>query len=76
MIVDGIHLNPMVVNLAWKDLGTLRTSLVTDAMAALGMPSGEYQLGGRLSMWMAPPLGLKMAAWQAACSAWTRHCVT
>lgn len=47
MIVDGIHLHPIVVNFAWKALGTQRTSLVTDAMAALGMPPGEYQLGGR-----------------------------
>jgi N-acetylglucosamine-6-phosphate deacetylase len=47
MIVDGIHLHPTMVNFAWNTLGTQRTSLVTDAMAALGMPAGEYQLGGR-----------------------------
>jgi len=47
MIVDGIHTHPVTVNLTWRVLGAPRTSLVTDAMAALGMPPGEYQLGGR-----------------------------
>jgi N-acetylglucosamine-6-phosphate deacetylase len=47
MIVDGIHLHPQTVNLAWQILGSQRTNLVTDAMAALGMPAGEYQLGGQ-----------------------------
>ncbi len=47
MIVDGIHTHPVTVELAHKALGALRFSLVTDAMAALGMPPGEYQLGGR-----------------------------
>ena len=36
-----------MVNLAWQILGSQRTNLVTDAMAAMGMPAGEYQLGGR-----------------------------
>jgi N-acetylglucosamine-6-phosphate deacetylase len=47
MIVDGVHLHPAMVNIAWQTLGAQRTSLVTDAMAGLGMPAGEYQLGGR-----------------------------
>ena len=47
MIVDGIHLHPSTISLAWRALGAQRTSLVTDAMAALGMPPGEYNLGGR-----------------------------
>jgi N-acetylglucosamine-6-phosphate deacetylase len=47
MIADGIHIHPVTINIAWKALGTLRTSLVTDAMAALGNPPGEYQLGGQ-----------------------------
>jgi len=45
MIVDGIHIHPRMVDLAWRMLGENRTSLVTDAMAALGMPAGQYQLG-------------------------------
>jgi len=47
MIVDGIHVHPWMVNLAWKALGAERTNLVTDAMAALGMPPGRYELGSR-----------------------------
>jgi N-acetylglucosamine-6-phosphate deacetylase len=47
LIVDGIHLHPMTVKLVWQFLGPQRTNLVTDAMAALGMPPGEYLLGER-----------------------------
>jgi N-acetylglucosamine-6-phosphate deacetylase len=45
IIADGIHLHPSLVALAWKAKGPLRVSLVTDAMAALGMPDGTYKLG-------------------------------
>ena len=48
LIVDGIHLHPAMVRLAWNILGAQRTNLVTDAMAALGMPPGDYMLGARL----------------------------
>jgi N-acetylglucosamine-6-phosphate deacetylase len=47
LIVDGIHLDPDLVDLIWKILGAQRNNLVTDAMAGLGMPPIEYQLGGR-----------------------------
>ena len=47
LIVDGIHLHPAMVRLAWNILGAQRTNLVTDAMAALGMPPGDYMLGAR-----------------------------
>ncbi len=45
MIVDGLHVHPAVVRLAWKCLEPQRLILVTDAMAALGMPPDTYQLG-------------------------------
>jgi N-acetylglucosamine-6-phosphate deacetylase len=45
LIADGIHLHPSIVALAWKAKGPSRISLVTDAMAALGMPDGTYKLG-------------------------------
>ncbi len=45
MIVDGIHIHPKIVKLAWQQLGNTRLNLVTDAMAAMGMPPGRYQLG-------------------------------
>jgi N-acetylglucosamine-6-phosphate deacetylase len=44
LIVDGIHSHPSMVDLAWRALGSQRLSLVTDAMAALGMPHGRHRL--------------------------------
>jgi N-acetylglucosamine-6-phosphate deacetylase len=45
MIADGIHTHPAIVRLAWQVLGSARLNLVTDAMAALGMPPGRHLLG-------------------------------
>jgi N-acetylglucosamine-6-phosphate deacetylase len=46
LICDGVHTDPEIVRLWWKAKGPERAILVTDAMAAAGMPEGEYQLGG------------------------------
>lgn len=46
LICDGVHTDPEIVRLWWKAKGPERSILVTDAMAAAGMPEGEYQLGG------------------------------
>ncbi len=43
-INDGIHTHLSMADLAWKSLGT-RLNLVTDAMAALGVPPGVHLLG-------------------------------
>jgi N-acetylglucosamine-6-phosphate deacetylase len=45
LIPDGVHVHPDLVRLAWRALGGQRLNLVTDAMAALGMADGRYQLG-------------------------------
>lgn len=45
LIADGIHTHPAAVKLAWQVLGPQRLNLVTDAMAALGMPPGTHWLG-------------------------------
>ena len=45
IIVDGIHVMPEVVQLFLRAKGTDRAVLITDAMAAAGMPDGTYQLG-------------------------------
>jgi len=45
IIVDGIHVHPAMVSLAWKAKGSRGLTLVTDAMAALGMQPGQYRLG-------------------------------
>ncbi|MBK7203767.1 N-acetylglucosamine-6-phosphate deacetylase [Candidatus Amarolinea dominans] len=46
LIADGIHVHPALVRLAWQCKGSQDLALVTDAMAALGMPDGVYHLGG------------------------------
>ncbi len=46
LICDGIHVHPSMVRLWWRTKGGARAILVTDAMAATGMPEGEYMLGG------------------------------
>jgi N-acetylglucosamine-6-phosphate deacetylase len=46
LIPDGVHVDPLVVDLTWRVAGADRLSIVTDAMAALGMPPGRYPLGG------------------------------
>ena len=45
LIPDGIHVHPAMVSLAWKQKGSQKMAIVTDAMAALGMPAGIYGLG-------------------------------
>jgi N-acetylglucosamine-6-phosphate deacetylase len=45
LIADGVHLHEMVVRLAARLAGPGRLVLVSDAMAAAGMPDGSYRLG-------------------------------
>jgi len=45
LIVDGIHVHPRMVKVAYRSLGAKRLTLVTDAMAAMGMSPGEYRIG-------------------------------
>ena len=45
LICDGIHVAPELVRLWLKAKGPQRAILVTDSMAAAGMPDGEYTLG-------------------------------
>lgn len=47
LIADGVHVHDVVLRNAWRILGPARTILVTDAVAAAGMPEGEYRLQGR-----------------------------
>lgn len=46
VIADGVHVHPSMVHIAYRCLGMEKITLVTDAMAAMGMPAGEYVLGG------------------------------
>lgn len=44
IIPDGIHVHPSIVALAWAAKGPQRLTVVTDAMAALGMGPGRYTI--------------------------------
>jgi N-acetylglucosamine-6-phosphate deacetylase len=46
IIADGIHVDPVVVNLFVRCKGVERSVLITDAISATGMPDGNYMLGG------------------------------
>jgi N-acetylglucosamine-6-phosphate deacetylase len=45
VIADGVHLHDTVIRLAGRAAGPGRLVLITDAMAAAGMPDGRYRLG-------------------------------
>lgn len=45
LICDGVHVEPELVRLWLKAKGPERAILVTDSMAAAGMPDGQYTLG-------------------------------
>ena len=46
-IPDTIHVHPAMLDIAWRIAGPDRFSIVTDAMAALGMPHGSFRLADR-----------------------------
>lgn len=46
LIADGVHVDPVTVDIAWRILGRERTALVTDSIAALGVGNGRFHLGG------------------------------
>jgi N-acetylglucosamine-6-phosphate deacetylase len=45
LIGDGVHLAPETVATVFDLVGPAQVALVTDAMAAAGMPDGRYRLG-------------------------------
>jgi N-acetylglucosamine-6-phosphate deacetylase len=45
VIADGVHLHDTVIRLVARVAGPGRLVLITDAMAAAGMPDGSYRLG-------------------------------
>jgi N-acetylglucosamine-6-phosphate deacetylase len=44
LIPDGTHVHPGLIRVIWAVKGPRETSIVSDAMAALGMAPGTYQL--------------------------------
>jgi len=47
IIVDGVHLHPIIVDMIYKVKGHDRLLLVTDAMRAKCMGDGSYEFGGQ-----------------------------
>jgi N-acetylglucosamine-6-phosphate deacetylase len=47
VIGDGVHLAPATVRMLFDLVGAQGIALITDAMAASGMPDGTYALGGQ-----------------------------
>jgi N-acetylglucosamine-6-phosphate deacetylase len=47
LVADGVHLHDGMLAFATATAGPERAALITDAMAAAGMPDGEYELGGQ-----------------------------
>lgn len=45
MVADGTHVHPSLVREVFEMVGSQNVALVTDAMAAAGMPDGAYRLG-------------------------------
>ncbi|MFK3985057.1 N-acetylglucosamine-6-phosphate deacetylase [Micromonospora sp. NPDC050397] len=46
LVADGVHLHDGTLSFAASVGGAERSALITDAMAATGMPDGQYELGG------------------------------
>ena len=47
LIPDGLHVHPALVSIVSRAVGVERLTIVTDAIAALGMDPGEHHLAGR-----------------------------
>jgi N-acetylglucosamine-6-phosphate deacetylase len=47
LIADGVHLDGGTVRMVFDTVGPAQVALVSDAMAASGLPEGDYTLGGR-----------------------------
>lgn len=47
LIADGIHVSPEMLDLIYKNMGSERLILITDAMRAKCLQPGDYELGGQ-----------------------------
>jgi N-acetylglucosamine-6-phosphate deacetylase len=47
LIADTIHVHPAAMKILARCKGMARTILITDAMRAVGLPPGRYDLGGQ-----------------------------
>ena len=49
LIADGVHIHPAVLELALRLKGIDQVVLVSDGTRAVGMPDGEFELGGQMT---------------------------
>ena len=68
VIGDGVHLDAGTVRMLFDVVGPDGLCLITDAMAASGMPEGTYTLGGRDVVVAGAPPGWPTAAASPAAS--------
>lgn len=47
IIADGVHLHPAMLELVLRDKSPERVCLISDGTRAVGMPDGDYELGGQ-----------------------------
>lgn len=47
IIADGVHIHPAVIELVLRNKSPERVCLISDGTRAVGMPDGEYELGGQ-----------------------------
>ena len=50
IIADGVHIHPAVLELVLRNKPPERVCLISDGTRAVGMPNGEYELGGQKTL--------------------------
>ncbi len=50
LICDGIHVHPCAVRAAFRMMGAEHIIFVSDSLRSTGMPDGEYELGGKITI--------------------------
>lgn len=47
LVCDGHHVDPVMIRVAFRQLGENRVAVISDSMRAAGCTEGEYELGGQ-----------------------------
>ena len=66
IIADGIHVEPVVVDLFLRAKGVDGAVLITDGISATGMPDGTYHLGS-FEVRCATAAASRTESWPAVC---------
>lgn len=49
LIADGVHVHPAILEMAFRLKSQDKVTLVSDGTRSVGMPEGEYELGGQMT---------------------------